>query len=80
MGSFAEITSFGATIAALRTRRIRTEGLITHRFTSTTTTKPSTPSPPTPPHTKSSSLPDPKPTTRHLLIASGATQTPGKGW
>ena len=33
LGSFAEATSFGATIAALRTRRIRTEGLITHRFT-----------------------------------------------
>jgi D-arabinitol dehydrogenase (NADP+) len=32
-GSYAEMTSFGAAIAALRTGRARTEGLITHRFT-----------------------------------------------
>jgi D-arabinitol dehydrogenase (NADP+) len=32
MGSFAEATSFGATIAALRSGRVRTDGLITHRF------------------------------------------------
>ncbi len=32
MGSFAEATSFGATIAALRNGRVRTDGLITHRF------------------------------------------------
>lgn len=31
-GSFAEMTSFGAAIAALRTGRARTEGIITHRF------------------------------------------------
>jgi D-arabinitol dehydrogenase (NADP+) len=31
-GSFAEINSFPAAIAALRTGRARTEGLITHRF------------------------------------------------
>jgi D-arabinitol dehydrogenase (NADP+) len=31
-GSFAEITSFGAAIAALRAGRVRTEGIITHRF------------------------------------------------
>ncbi len=31
-GSFAEITSFPAAIAALRTGRARTDGLITHRF------------------------------------------------
>ncbi len=31
-GSFAEITSFGAAIAALRTGRARTDGIITHRF------------------------------------------------
>jgi D-arabinitol dehydrogenase (NADP+) len=31
-GSYAEMTSFGAAIAALRTRRARTDGLITHRF------------------------------------------------
>ena len=31
-GSFAEITSFGAAIAALRTGRVRTDGIITHRF------------------------------------------------
>ena len=31
-GSFAEISSFPATIEALRTGRTRTEGLITHRF------------------------------------------------
>lgn len=31
-GSFAEMTSFGAAIAALRTGRARTDGLITHRF------------------------------------------------
>lgn len=31
-GSFAEMTSFGATIAALRAGRVRTDGLITHRF------------------------------------------------
>ncbi len=31
-GSFAEVTSFPAAIAALRTGRARTEGLITHRF------------------------------------------------
>ena len=32
-GSFAEINSFPAAIAALRTGRARTDGLITHRFT-----------------------------------------------
>src|SRR3954453_2217835 len=31
-GSFAEITSFGAAIEALRNGRVRTEGMITHRF------------------------------------------------
>ncbi len=31
-GSFAQSTSFGAAIAALRTGRVRTDGLITHRF------------------------------------------------
>jgi D-arabinitol dehydrogenase (NADP+) len=31
-GSFAEITSFGAAIAALRTGRAKTDGIITHRF------------------------------------------------
>jgi D-arabinitol dehydrogenase (NADP+) len=33
LGSFAEATSFGATIAALRSGRVHTDGLITHRFT-----------------------------------------------
>ncbi|SER32720.1 zinc-dependent alcohol dehydrogenase family protein [Microlunatus flavus] len=32
MGSFAEMTSFAAALAALRTGRVRTQGLITHRF------------------------------------------------
>jgi D-arabinitol dehydrogenase (NADP+) len=31
-GSFAEITSFGAAIAALRTGRAKTDGIITHRY------------------------------------------------
>jgi D-arabinitol dehydrogenase (NADP+) len=31
-GSFAEITSFGAAIEALRNGRVRTDGMITHRF------------------------------------------------
>ncbi len=31
-GSFAEITSIGAAIDALRTRRVKTDGIITHRF------------------------------------------------
>ena len=31
-GSFAEITSFAAAIAALRAGRVRTDGLITHRY------------------------------------------------
>jgi len=31
-GSFAEITSFAAAIDALRNRRLRTDGIITHRF------------------------------------------------
>lgn len=31
-GSFAEMTSFGAAIDALRGGRVRTNGLITHRF------------------------------------------------
>ena len=31
-GSFAEMTSFTAAIAALRAGRARTEGIITHRF------------------------------------------------
>ncbi len=31
-GSFAEMTSFGAAIAALRSGRARTDGIITHRF------------------------------------------------
>ena len=36
-GSFAEINSFPAAIAALRTGRARTEGLITHRVPATAT-------------------------------------------
>ena len=32
LGSFAEISSFPATIEALRSGRVRTDGLITHRF------------------------------------------------
>ncbi len=32
IGSFAEITSFGAAIDAMRSGRIRTDGIITHRF------------------------------------------------
>jgi D-arabinitol dehydrogenase (NADP+) len=32
IGSFAEITSFASAISALRTRRIQTDGIITHRF------------------------------------------------
>jgi D-arabinitol dehydrogenase (NADP+) len=31
-GSFAEMTSFGAAIRALRSGRARTDGIITHRF------------------------------------------------
>lgn len=31
-GSFAEMTSFGAAIRALRSGRVKTEGIITHRF------------------------------------------------
>jgi D-arabinitol dehydrogenase (NADP+) len=31
-GSFAEITSFEATIAAFRSGRVKTDGIITHRF------------------------------------------------
>lgn len=31
-GSFAEMTSFGAAIAALRTGRAHTDGIISHRF------------------------------------------------
>ena len=31
-GSFAEMTSFGAAIAALRAGRVRTDGIISHRF------------------------------------------------
>ena len=31
-GSFAEISSFAAAIAALRSGRVRTDGIITHRF------------------------------------------------
>jgi D-arabinitol dehydrogenase (NADP+) len=31
-GSFAEITSFAAAVAALRAGRVRTDGIITHRF------------------------------------------------
>lgn len=31
-GSYAEMTSFGAAIAALRNRRVRTDGIITHWF------------------------------------------------
>jgi D-arabinitol dehydrogenase (NADP+) len=31
-GSFAEMTSFGAAIAALRSGRVKTDGIITHRF------------------------------------------------
>jgi D-arabinitol dehydrogenase (NADP+) len=31
-GSFAEVTSFGAAIDALRSGRVRTDGIITHRF------------------------------------------------
>jgi D-arabinitol dehydrogenase (NADP+) len=32
VGSYAEMTSFPAAIAALRSRRVRTDGLITHRY------------------------------------------------
>jgi D-arabinitol dehydrogenase (NADP+) len=32
IGSFAAITSFGAAIDAMRSGRIRTDGIITHRF------------------------------------------------
>lgn len=32
LGSFAEMTSFEAALAALRSGRVRTDGLITHRF------------------------------------------------
>ena len=32
LGSFAEVTSFGAGIAALRSGRVKTTGIITHRF------------------------------------------------
>ena len=32
VGSYAEMTSFPAAIAALRSGRVRTDGLITHRF------------------------------------------------
>ena len=32
MGSFAEMTSFAAALAALRSGRVRTDGIITHRF------------------------------------------------
>lgn len=32
LGSFAEMTSVAAALNALRTRRVRTDGLITHRF------------------------------------------------
>ncbi|GAA3558444.1 zinc-dependent alcohol dehydrogenase family protein [Microlunatus spumicola] len=32
LGSFAEMTSFEAALNALRSRRVRTDGLITHRF------------------------------------------------
>jgi D-arabinitol dehydrogenase (NADP+) len=31
-GSFAEISSFGAAIEALRGGRVKTDGIITHRF------------------------------------------------
>ena len=31
-GSFAEMTSFGAAIRALRSGRTKTDGIITHRF------------------------------------------------
>ena len=31
-GSYAEMTSFGAAIAALRTGRVRTDGIISHRL------------------------------------------------
>jgi hypothetical protein len=31
-GSYAEMTSFAAAIGALRTGRVRTDGIITHRF------------------------------------------------
>jgi D-arabinitol dehydrogenase (NADP+) len=31
-GSYAEMTSFAAAIAALRTRRVRTDGIISHKF------------------------------------------------
>jgi D-arabinitol dehydrogenase (NADP+) len=31
-GSYAEMTSFAAAIAALRTGRVRTDGIISHRF------------------------------------------------
>ncbi|GAA2011422.1 zinc-dependent alcohol dehydrogenase family protein [Nakamurella flavida] len=32
-GSFAEMTSFGAALAAMRSGRMKTDGIITHRFT-----------------------------------------------
>ena len=32
LGSFAEVTSFGAAISALRSGRVKTTGIITHRF------------------------------------------------
>jgi D-arabinitol dehydrogenase (NADP+) len=32
LGSFAEMTSFGAALTALRSGRVRTDGMITHRF------------------------------------------------
>ena len=31
-GSFAEVTSFATAIAALRNGRVKTDGIITHRF------------------------------------------------
>jgi D-arabinitol dehydrogenase (NADP+) len=31
-GSFAEVTSFDAAISALRSGRVKTDGIITHRF------------------------------------------------
>jgi len=52
-GSYAEMTSFAAGIAALRTGRVRTDGIISHRFPWTITAKPWRLWRPTPLHTRS---------------------------
>jgi threonine dehydrogenase-like Zn-dependent dehydrogenase len=56
-GSFAEMTSFGATIAALRSGRAKTDGIVTH-CSYTTTVRPSMRSPRTGPFTRLSSFLD----------------------